>query len=311
MKRMYTESYELSDELIGELQSIASEEFLANEMYLLAERAMKGKKQHLLSEVAKENGKDELEDHFENLCDWMQSKGIPVPTAYDDMVELAKGTLFDFDDGESTTEIIENLILSEQEAIAHYEDVLDMEDCKYDLKTMLCGFLKDEREHLKELMDIRDEMGEIEDAGYEIADDDEVDIDTFTDKEEPEEDDEDEGEDVDNEIEVDVDVGDEEDDTRETVNERMLTMCDHLEMAVEPEEQQKVKDLYASVMDAGNINALDELIDLLGDRANDDEIDSILERMREWIDSGAASRHADAISDGYARAARTGANLGD
>ena len=208
MKKMYRESYELSDELVGELQSIAAEEFLANEMYNLAERAMKGKKQHLLSEIAKENGKDELEDHFENLCDWMQSKEIPVPTSYDDMVDMAQGTLFNFDDGESTEEIIENLILSEQEAIAHYEDVLDMEDCKYDLRVMLCGFLKDEREHLKALMDVRDEMGVSTDAGYEIddgGDDDEVEV-NVDDEEEPEDDEEiDDGA-------IRVDVGDEEDD---------------------------------------------------------------------------------------------------
>jgi hypothetical protein len=69
---------------------------------------------------------------------------------------------------------------------------------------MLCGFLKDEREHLKALMDARDEMGVIDDADYE-NDDDEVDVDTYSDEEEPEEDDFDDEE-------INVDVGDEEDD---------------------------------------------------------------------------------------------------
>ena len=260
---------------------------------------MKGNKQHLLSEIAEENGKDELEDHFKNLSEWMQSKGLRVVTNHDEMLDITGATVFTVEDGDSTEEIVDKLIQSEEEAIEAYENLIPETDL--DLRVMLCGFLKDEREHLKALMDARDEMGVINDADYEI-DDDEVDIDTYSDEDEPDE------EDVD---EIEVDVGDEDDDTRETVNERMLTMCDHLVMAVEPEEKQKVKDLYGSVMDAGNINALDELIDLLGERANNDEIDSILSKMREWIDSGAASRHGDAISDGYARAARTGANLGD
>ena len=293
------ESYEVSPEIEDRLNSILADEFLAAEFYRLAELAMKGNKQHLLSEIAEENGEDELEDHFKNLSEWMQSKGLRVVTNHDEMLDITGATVFTVEDGDSTEEIVDKLIQSEEEAIEAYENLIPETDL--DLRVMLCGFLKDEREHLKALMDARDEMGVIDDADYEI-DDDEVDIDTYSDEEDPDDDDVDE---------IDVDVGDEDDDTRETVNERMLTMCDHLEMAVEPEEKQKVKDLYGSVMDAGNINALDELIDLLGDRANNDEINSILERMREWIDSGAASRHGDAISDGYERAARSGANLGD
>ena len=34
-----------------------------------------------------------------------------------------------------------------------------MDGVKYDLNVMLAGFLKDEREHLKALMDIRAELG--------------------------------------------------------------------------------------------------------------------------------------------------------
>ena len=57
----------------------------------------------------------------------------------------------------STKEIVDQLILSEEEAIAIYEDTIP--HTELDLNTMLCGFLKDEREHLKELVDCRDEMG--------------------------------------------------------------------------------------------------------------------------------------------------------
>ena len=157
--KMITESYKISDDVLNELRSILSEEYLANEMYRMAYFAMLGKKQHLLQDVSMENAKDEFDDHFTNLMNWMQSNGLEVVTSRDEMVKLAQCTLFHFKDGASTIEVLDSLILSEQEAISHYEDVLDMDGVKYDLHVMLAGFLKDEREHLKALMDIRAELG--------------------------------------------------------------------------------------------------------------------------------------------------------
>jgi ferritin-like protein len=155
--KVIKESYEVSDELAKRLNSILADEFLATEAYRLAIVAMKGNKQHRLEEIAEKNGEDELEDHFKNLSDWMQSKGITVVTDTDEMKEITNGTILKFKDGMSTTEIVDQLILSEEEAIAVYEDTIP--HTELDLNTMLCGFLKDEREHLKELVDCRDEMG--------------------------------------------------------------------------------------------------------------------------------------------------------
>lgn len=118
---------------------------------------MKGKKQHLLSEIAEENGKDELDDHFKNLSEWMQSKGLRVVTNYDEMLDITNGTVFTVEDGDSTLEVVDKLIQSEEEAIEAYENLIPETDL--DLHTMLCGFLKDEREHLKALKDCKDEMG--------------------------------------------------------------------------------------------------------------------------------------------------------
>ena len=157
MKVLVKESYEVSEELAKRLNSILADEFLASEAYRLAIVAMKGNKQHRLEEIAEKNGEDELEDHFKNLSDWMQSKGLTVVTDTDEMKEITNGTILKFKDGMSTTEIVDQLILSEEEAIAVYEDTIP--HTELDLNTMLCGFLKDEREHLKELVDCRDEMG--------------------------------------------------------------------------------------------------------------------------------------------------------
>ena len=157
MKVIVNESYEVSDELAKRLNSILADEFLASEAYRLAIVAMKGNKQHRLTEIAEKNGEDELEDHFKNLSDWMQSKGIKVVTDTDEMKEITNGSILKFKDGMSTKEIIDQLILSEEEAIAVYEDTIP--HTELDLNVMLCGFLKDEREHLKELTDCRDEMG--------------------------------------------------------------------------------------------------------------------------------------------------------
>lgn len=275
MKKLQCESYEVGEELAQRLRSLLSDEFLAAEAYRLAIVAMKGNKQHRLEEIAEKNGEDELEDHFKNLYEWMQSKGIKVVTDRDEMAQITNGTILKFKDGMSTREIIDQLILSEEEAIDIYEDTIP--HTELDLNTMLCGFLKDEREHLKELMDCRDEMG---------GSDGEVELD----------DSEPEGEMYDESV---------------VVNERELDMREKLERAVKPEEVDTVQWLYMSAMDAGRKTAIYELEDLLGDRANDKEIRDVLDRMKDWIDSGSHASHSQAISDGYARSARTGSNLGD
>ena len=157
MKVLVKESYEVSPELADRLNSILADEFLASEAYRLAIVAMKGNKQHRLEEIAEKNGEDELEDHFKNLSDWMQSKNIKVVTDTDEMKRITNGTILKFTDGMSTKEIIDKLILSEEEAIAVYEDTIP--HTELDLSVMLCGFLHDERQHLKELVDCRYEMG--------------------------------------------------------------------------------------------------------------------------------------------------------
>lgn len=200
-KRMVKESYEVSDHLADRLNSILADEFLAAEFYRLAELAMKGKKQHLLSEIADENGEDELEDHFKNLSEWMQSKGIRVVTNHDEMLDITNATVFTVEDGDFTKDIVDKLIQSEEEAIEAYENLIP--DTDIDLRVMLCGFLKDEREHLKALQDCRDEM----DGGNDYEDDD---ADYWEDKDEYEYDDEDYDDD-----EVAVNDDDDEDDDKE------------------------------------------------------------------------------------------------
>lgn len=156
-RKVVKESYEVSDDLADRLNSILADEFLAAEFYKLAELAMKGNKQHRLSEIADENGEDELEDHFKNLSEWMQSKGIRVVTNHDEMLDITNGSVFTVEDGDSTSDIVDKLIQSEEEAIEAYENLIP--DTDLDLRVMLCGFLKDEREHLKALTDAKDEMG--------------------------------------------------------------------------------------------------------------------------------------------------------
>ena len=120
-RRIVKESYEISPELEDRLNSILADEFLAAEFYRLAELAMKGNKQHRLSEIADENGEDELEDHFKNLSEWMQSKGIRVVTNHDEMLDITGATVFTVEDGDSTKDIVDKLIQSEEEAIEAYE----------------------------------------------------------------------------------------------------------------------------------------------------------------------------------------------
>ena len=161
MKKIITESYQVSDELASKLNSILADEFLASELYRIAKYAMKGRKQHLLGEISDENGEDEFEDHFTTLCDWMQTQGIEVVTSPDKMREITNCTIFEIKDGMSTEEIVDILITSEEEAIDVYESIIPA--TQVDLNVMLCGFLQDEREHLKKLTDAKDEMVSKED----------------------------------------------------------------------------------------------------------------------------------------------------
>lgn len=157
-KTVAVDSYEVPKELADRLNSIVADEFLAYITYEMCEVAMVGNKQHNLVEAANNNGWDELQHHFKKLVVWMQSKGIKVVTSVDEMAKITNCTKFTVTDGMKTSEIVDILIKSEQEAIEVYEKTLDDESVKYDLRTMLSGFLQDEREHLKKLTDIRSEM---------------------------------------------------------------------------------------------------------------------------------------------------------
>ena len=333
MKKLQCESYEVSEELAQRLRSLLADEFLAAEAYRLAIVAMKGNKQHRLEEIAEKNGEDELEDHFKNLYEWMQSKGIEVVTDRDEMAQITNGTILKFKDGMSTTEIVDQLILSEEEAIAVYEDTIP--HTELDLNTMLCGFLKDEREHLKELVDCRDEMGggdKSEEPKHKIYEDREMrrhkvvpnyevykvywniggkrydagDLiqDAFPKLGK------DEREMLKTGICNDCWNGLEEydDEYAESCmcSERDLGNDEIMMYAVEPEKRKMVKELYDDVV-RGSPDAYDELVELLGDKADD------LQENLRWLkrDAEAEKHRAATISDWYARSARSGSNMGD
>lgn len=172
-KKLVSESYEVTDDLAEKLNSVLADEWLANQFYILCTVAMKGKKQHELDDVAKGNAFDELDDHYTNLYKWMQANGVKVVTSPDEYKEMTNCTKFDVQDGESTSSIVKKLIQSEEEAIEVYEKLIP--ETELDLNTMLCGFLKDEREHLKKLNDILDDMSdhsEVSDEKIDHLDDD-------------------------------------------------------------------------------------------------------------------------------------------
>jgi len=150
--------YKVGKSLADKLNSILADEFLAFVTYEMCEVAMVGKKQNLLERISGDNGYDELNHHFKELYRWMQSNGLAVVTSLSEMQKITNCTKFVIEDGMKTSEIVDILIKSEKEAIGVYESVLDEKEVKYDLNTMLAGFLKDEREHLKKLEDAKAEM---------------------------------------------------------------------------------------------------------------------------------------------------------
>lgn len=154
----------MNGEEIAELKRIlvrlANDEYIAYNQYYLNALAAKGKQLDYLTKVFDTNGKDELDDHYQKLIDWMQSKEISPDFNYQSINDNAGTKFMSIHDGISTRELVDMEITAELEAINSYETALESNSVRVypDLVTLLGEILIDERTHLRDLQDLKDSM---------------------------------------------------------------------------------------------------------------------------------------------------------
>lgn len=142
------------------LRSLAADEWLATWQYNANRIAAKGKNLNFLDKVFETNGKDEYEDHFNKLVNWMQSKEIPVELDFVEMQKIANTPFVAIKDPTNTRDMVTLEIQAEKEAIDGYTEAMqNPEVTKYpDLVVVLGEILADERTHLKDLEDLKGAM---------------------------------------------------------------------------------------------------------------------------------------------------------
>jgi len=143
--------------LSGIIRSLVADEFLAWTSYYFYEIISQGKALNYTNKIFEENGKDELEDHYHKLVNWMQSNHIPVPTGLGEMQEICNTQYNALHDPTNTSELVDQMIIAEIEAIDAYTQAMkEPAVLEYpDLVTMLGEICIDEREHLKNLEDVK------------------------------------------------------------------------------------------------------------------------------------------------------------
>jgi ferritin-like protein len=146
--------------LSGILRSLAADEFLAWMQYYFAEIISHGKALNFANKIFEKNAEDELDDHYNKLVTWMQSKNIAVPTDFSEMQTICNTQYKNFTDPTSSDKLVANQITAENEAIDAYTQAMNEPAVlKYpDLVVMLGEICNDEREHLKELEDVRSQI---------------------------------------------------------------------------------------------------------------------------------------------------------
>jgi ferritin-like protein/outer membrane lipoprotein SlyB len=139
------------------LIKLAADEYIAYNQYYLGALSAKGKHLNYLEKVFDTNGKDELDDHFNKLVDWMQSVGISPEFDYLEIDKKAGTKFVGIKDGTDTRSLVDLEITAEKEAIESYENALKDELVKSypDLVTLLGEILIDERTHLRDLEDLK------------------------------------------------------------------------------------------------------------------------------------------------------------
>lgn len=143
--------------LSGIIRSLVADEFLAWTSYYFYEIISQGKALNYTNKIFEENGKDELEDHYHKLVNWMQSNHIPVPTGLSEMQDICNTQYHALQDPSNTTDLVDQMITAEKEAIdAYVQAMKEPAVLEYpDLVIMLGEICNDEREHLKNLDDVK------------------------------------------------------------------------------------------------------------------------------------------------------------
>jgi len=146
----------------GILRSLVADEFLAWTSYYFYEIVAQGKALNFVNKIFNKNGKDELEDHYKKLVTWMQSNDIPVPTGLSEMQDICNTPYHAYQDSTKSEFLVQQMIDAEKDAIESYDKAMrEPAITAYpDLVVMLGEICTDEREHLKDLRDVKSNIVE-------------------------------------------------------------------------------------------------------------------------------------------------------
>ena len=138
------------------LNLFIANEYFAWKQYFMAKVVAKGDSLKYSNSVFSENGNEELDEHFKELVDYAQSLDIDVEINPNQMEKNASTPYKDLKSSQSTKELVKILIDDEKRAIDEYEKASEGNVAKEypSLRFMFAEMAKDERLHLKELVDL-------------------------------------------------------------------------------------------------------------------------------------------------------------
>lgn len=138
------------------LNLFIANEYFAWKQYFMAKVVAKGDSLKYSNSVFSENGNEELDEHFKELVDYAQSLDIDVEINPNQMEKNASAPYKDLKSSQSTKELVKILIDDEKRAIDEYEKASEGNAAKEypSLRFMFAEMAKDERLHLKELVDL-------------------------------------------------------------------------------------------------------------------------------------------------------------
>lgn len=169
LKRLLMEELEADNDVQDEpesvktrnvLNSLLGDEYNAWKQYKMMEIAAKGKSLARVVEIFKEAGKDEMEDHFDNLAKWMQSAGMQPLNDPEELDRVCGCPFKKVELEQDTASLVEMAVEAENAAINAYTITMEMDCVKQypDLVYLLAEFLRDEREHLLMLQDVQTQI---------------------------------------------------------------------------------------------------------------------------------------------------------
>lgn len=137
------------------LCKLISEEWIAATLYEQMVLACKSEERNVIHDLFLQTADDERNDHYAKLVRFAIEKDVEIPCSLKDYAKYAaKSVVKQFDNWKKNKDAgyyIDEGIVSEQDAILSYTEILNDEDVCDCLKGLILEFYYDELEHLSNL----------------------------------------------------------------------------------------------------------------------------------------------------------------